>query len=58
MDIISFENALKFDTEWNDELTEEEFDFIMEQVSYMSDRDRAFYYKIIHKIMGQLYDKF
>jgi hypothetical protein len=57
MNIIQFENMLKFDLDWHvDEFTEEEYDFICETASYMSDRDRSFFYSIIKKMMRREYD--
>jgi hypothetical protein len=55
MTIYVFEIELKELFDWDVSfITEEEFDFIMEQASYMSDRDRLFYFNILLKINGGL----
>lgn len=59
MNTTNFENALKFDLDWHTvQMTEEEYNFIIEQASYMSDRDRIFFYEIIKKLMRHTHDKF
>ena len=55
MDLTTFEHNLKYISDWvNYPLTELEQDFIMEQASYMSDRDRAFFVEILQKLMGKI----
>jgi hypothetical protein len=57
MTILAFELQLKEMLKWDTSfLTDEEFDFIMEQVSYMSDRDRLFYFNILKKLSSVDYE--
>jgi len=57
MTIYAFEIELKELLNWDTSfLTDEEFDFIMEQASYMSDRDRLFYFNIMQKLADVNYE--
>jgi len=57
MTILMFELQLKEMLQWDISfLTDEEFEFIMEQVSYMSDRDRLFYFNILKKLASVDYE--
>ena len=49
---LTFETELKYELQWHaEETTEEEYEFLCEQASYMSDRDRIFFMDIIKKLM-------
>lgn len=48
----AFENELKYEIEWHAfGLTQEQYDFLCEQASYMSDRDRAFFIDTLKDLM-------
>jgi hypothetical protein len=49
---LTFETELKYELDWHTQgVTEEEYEFICEQASYMSDRDRIFFMDLLRKIM-------
>lgn len=49
---LAFENELKYEMEWHAQgITDEEYEFICEQASYMSDRDRVFFLELLRKMM-------
>jgi molybdate-binding protein len=48
----AFENELKYEIEWHTfGLTQEQYDFLCEQASYMSERDRAFFIDTLKDLM-------
>lgn len=52
MNQLAFENQLKIELDWHTQgVTEEEYTFICEQASYMSDRDRVFFLELLQKMM-------
>lgn len=48
----SFESELKYELEWHTiGITNEQYDFLCETASYMSDRDRLFFLNTIKDLM-------
>lgn len=48
----AFENELKYELEWHTlGVDAEQYDFLCEQASYMSERDRLFFLSILKDLM-------